>query len=412
MTPSSTFVGYSAFSDAPLRVAIQGLALAILFTSGLVDLSRAVLLGPVTGQAVLTAFYFCGGLFLLALVPGRCHRVAFQSLPLLAFWLWAAISLAWTPAFANGAQNVLVIGTMLVTLLLAEAIGTVEPTFAFWLEKQVFRSSLLAVVVYSFAVVWFGAGSNEVFSARNFGLFALFGVAHGVSSWRYGSHMGLIYAIVITLLIGVSESRLALGIAVVLFPLSQIPTHRALQGFKMLGVSCAMAVCSYAGFLYSETLQQRFLSGDVSIRIGSIAINGSGRAAFWRVTIQSFEESPVFGKGAGSAGALIDAFFPGLAHPHNDYLRIAHDYGVVGLVIWAVAICALVRALWRRWKWFDIRDRAKARLHLTGLLALFAFTLEMTAENALVYLYVTAPLGLIVGSVLGMSTTKRVWRLR
>ena len=260
-------------------------------------------------------------------------------------------------------------------------------------------------------MIWFGVGTNEVFSARNFGLFALFGVAHGLSRWRYGSYVGLIYAIGITLLIGVSESRLALGIAVVLFPLAQIPTHRVLQGLKMLAVFCVVAACSYAGFEYSDALQQRFLSGDVSFRIGSIAINGSGRSAFWRITMQSIEDAPILGKGAGAAGALIDSVYPGLAHPHNDYLRIMHDYGAVGVALWAVAIIILLVALWQRWRWFDVRDRTKARLHLTALLSLVAFTLEMTAENALVYLYVAAPLGLIVGSVVGIPMTRRGHRL-
>jgi O-antigen ligase len=410
MNPSALIPRYVP-SASPLLVAIQGLALTILFTSGLVDLARAVPMGPVTSQAVLTALYFCGSAFLLALVPGRSHPVTPRSLPLLAFWLWAATSLAWTPAFSNGVQNVLVIGTMLVTFLLAEAIGTSEPSFAFWLERQVFRSSLLAVAVYGVSVVWFGVGTNEVFSARNFGLFALFGVAHGLSRWRYGSYLGLLYAIAITLLIGVSESRLALGIAVVLFPLAQIPTHRLLQAVRMLTVFCVVAACSYAGFFYSEALQQRFLSGDVSIRIGSIAINGSGRAAFWRFTMQSIQDSPILGKGAGAAGALIDSVFPGLAHPHNDYLRIVHDYGALGAGIWAVAILVLLAALWQRWRWFDVRDRVKARLHLTAILSLIAFTLEMTAENALVYLYVTAPLGLIVGSALGIPMAKRGHRI-
>ncbi len=394
-------------TDSPLRVAVQGLALAILFTSGLIDLARAVSLGPWTSQAVLTALYFCGGALLLLLVPGRTYPVAPRSLPLVVFWLWAAASLAWTPALREGVQNVLVIGTMLVTFLLADAIGTTEPSFAFWLEKQLFRSELLAVGVYSLSVLWFGVGTDEVFGARSFGLFALFGVAHSLSHWRYGNRAGLVYAMGITLLIGLSESRLSLGIAAVLFPLSQLPTHRFFQTFKAFAVLCLVAACSYSVFLYSETLHVRFFLGDASLRIGDIVINGSGRAALWRVTIQSIEESPIFGKGAGSAEALINSQFPQLGHPHSDYLRITHDYGAIGAAIWAVAVLALLLALWRRWRFLDLRDSGRARLHLTALLSLLAFMLEMTVENALVYIYVTAPLGLIVGSAFGIRIARQ-----
>jgi O-antigen ligase len=391
---------------SPLRVAVQGLALIILFASGLVDLARAIPSGPVTSQAVLTAFYFCGGAFLLLLIPGRTHPITLRFLPLLIFWLWAATSLAWTPALREGVQNVLVIGTMLVAFLLSDAIGITEPSFAFWLERQLFRSEILAAAVYGLSVLWFGVGTDEVFGARSFGLFALFGVAHGLSRWRYGSRAGLVWAMGITLLIGLSESRLSTGIAVILFPLSQLPTHRFFQTFKAFAALCLVAACSYSAFLYSDTLQVRFFSGDASLRIGDIAINGSGRAALWRVTIQSIDESPILGKGAGSAEALINSQFSELGHPHSDYLRIVHDYGAVGAVIWAVAILALLVALWRRWRFFDLRDRGRARLHLTALLSLLAFMLEMTVENGLVYIYVTAPLGLIVGSAFGTRTTR------
>ncbi len=208
------------------------------------------------------------------------------------------------------------------------------------------------------------------------------------------------------MLIGLSESRLSLGIAVVLFPLSQFPTHRFFHTFRAFGVLCLAAACSYSAFLYSETLQTRFFSGDASLRIGDIAINGSGRAALWKATVQSIEESPIFGKGAGSAEVLINSQFAELGHPHSDYLRITHDYGVVGLMVWVIAIVLLLVTLARRWRFLDLRDHAQARLHLTALLALSAFILEMTVENGLVYVYVTAPLGLIVGSAFGIRTLK------
>jgi O-antigen ligase len=408
MLPAEVLPRSLSPSDSPLRVAVQGLALVVLFASGLVDLARAVPFGPVTSQAVLTAAYFCSGALLILIVPARTFPIELRYLPLLTFWLWAVSSLAWTSAFREGVQNVLVIGTMLLMFLLSDAIGATEPSFAFWLEKQLLRSVLLAVVVYGFSVLWFGKGTDEVIGARSFGLFALFGVAHNLARWRYGSRAGLFYAIAITLLIGLSESRLSLGIAVVLFPLSQFPTHRFFHTFRAFGVLCLAAICSYSGFLYSETLQMRFFAGDASLRIGDIAINGSGRAALWKATTRSIEESPVFGKGAGSAEALISAQFAELGHPHSDYLRITHDYGAVGVTVWAVAIIVLVAVLWRRWRFLDLRDRGKARIHLTALLALLAFMLEMTVENSLVYVYVTAPLGLIVGSAFGIRLTRRV----
>jgi O-antigen ligase len=186
----------------------------------------------------------------------------------------------------------------------------------------------------------------------------------------------------------------------------------------MLIVGAGVCAASYWGFLYSDGLQQRFLSGDVSLKLGPVTINGSGRTAFWRVTTQSFEESPIFGKGAGSAEALIESFYPESGHPHSDYLRVAHDYGVVGLVLWATALFVLLAVLWRSWRQSDRYDQNVARLQVTAMLSLIAFALEMSMENAMVYVFVAVPFGLVAGSALGFrrlavgsSRAKRVTRI-
>jgi O-antigen ligase len=386
----------------PLSAAVRALVVLVLFTSGLIDLSRSIPLGPVTSQAVLTMIYFGAGLFLLVLTPVRGTPVPWKTLPLVVFWLWAAASLAWTPDLRGGVQNVVVVGAMLVALLLSEATTANDPGFAFWLERQLFSSQLLAVFVYAASVAWFGPTTNDLFAARSFALFALLGVAQSLARWRYGARSGLAWAVAITFLIGVGQSRLALGIAIVLFPLAQLPTRNFSRAIKTVIVAVAVCAASYWGFLASEGLQQRFLSGDVSLKIGPITINGSGRTAFWRVTMQSFEESPIVGKGAGSAEALIESFFPESGHPHSDYLRVAHDYGIVGITLWAMGLSVVLVTLWRCWRQADRYGQNVARLQLTAMLSLVAFVLEMSMENAMVYVFVAAPFGLIAGSALGL----------
>ena len=100
----------------------------------------------------------------------------------------------------------------------------------------------MATLLYGCSVLWCGPGTNDLIGARSFGLFALLGVAHCLSQWRYGRFSGLLWGASLTFLIGVSQSRLALGIAIAMFPMSQIPTRRMSRLFKMIGVSCADAV--------------------------------------------------------------------------------------------------------------------------------------------------------------------------
>ena len=241
-----------------------------------------------------------------------------------------------------------------------------------------------------------------MFSARSFGLYALFGVAYQLSRWRYGARSGLIWAAAITVLIGVSQSRLALGVAVALFPISQLPTRRSIRILKMLLVLLAVIGASYAALLYFDTLRERFVSGDVSVRLGPITINGSGRNAFWQATMQSFWEAPILGQGAGSAEGLIDSFWANIQHPHSDYLRIAHDYGFVGLAVWSTGVLMLLLTLRRNWCSAEKISSKFGQIQLGAFLALVSYALQMSMENAFVYVFISGPLGLIVGSALGI----------
>jgi len=297
----------------------------------------------------------------------------------------------------------MVIGTFSVLMLLAASTAAASPAFGYLIERHLNRAILFASGLYLLTLVLDGLGTNQLIGARSFGLFALFGVALHLSKWRYGNYLGLVWATVITLVIGASLSRLALGIAIVLFPISQLPCRGFIRIVKAFAILIAVGACFYVAVLYVQPLQERFLSGDVSLRIGSVGINVSGRLAFWRATLDSLSEAPVFGKGAGSTEALIEAMFVEIRHPHSDYLRIAHDYGVFGLALWIISVGSLLARLWTAWRIADKNKASSARLHLVAFLALIGFSLQMTMENALVYVFVAAPLGLLVGASLGLD---------
>ena len=381
---------------------LRSLAIFILFISGLVDLPRAIQLGPVTSQAILTIVYFTAGIPLFLVSPVRGRGIANPLWPLILFWVWAVVSLMWSSAPLKGTQNVLVVGTNLILLLASSAVASIDLIFAFWLQKNLWRSVLLAIIAYSVTLLWFGPGSNDLFAARSFGLYALFGVVHQLSRWHYGARSGLIWAAVITVLIGLSESRLALGIAIALFPLAQLPTQRSIRIVKMVCVIVAVVAASYGALMYFDSLRERFVSGDVSVKLGPITINGSGRNAFWQATMQSFWEAPILGQGAGSAEGLIDSYWVNIQHPHSDYLRIAHDYGFVGLAGWSAGVLTLLIVLRRNWRAAEKISPKLAQIQLTAFLAVISYALQMSMENAFVYVFISAPLGLLVGSALGI----------
>jgi O-antigen ligase len=390
-----------SLADAPILAAVIWLASAIMLLSGLVDLPNTISAGTISVQAILTICYFAAGLLLFPLLPRSASLFTSTLFPLLVFIFWAVTSLAWSTAVVKGLQNVLILCILLVTIRMSAAAAGASPGFASQFQTRLQQSTILSSSVYACSVLWFGAGSNDVFGARSFGLFALLGVAYYLSCWRYGHRSGLLGATLLTLLIGVSLSRLALGIAVALFPMSQIPSRGFSKTLRMAVILVVVFAISFGSVVYIDALRERFLTGDVSLKIGSFAINGSGRAAFWRVTLDSLEESPLFGKGAGSTEALIESFFIDMRHPHSDYLRVANDYGAVGVSLWSVAIGALLFRLWKSWRTADRCRHPTAKIHFAAFLALVAFILEMSMENAMVYIFVVAPLALLIGTSLG-----------
>jgi O-antigen ligase len=383
------------------------LAYFVIVLSGFADLPRLFSVGTISVLGIFSVGYFCSGLLLLPHLAQAASLFSKKMLPLFAFTLWAATSLLWTAAPIHGIQNIIVVSTMLIMIWVAEGTTSVDPSFALWLEKVVDHSVVVAAVLYGGALIAYGPGTSDVIGARSFGVFALFGVAHCLARWRYGSRAGLAGALLVTLLIGASQSRLALGIAVALFPLAQLPGVRFGRLIKMTTVMVAVGVASYGALIYFDSLRNRFLTGDLALKVGSWAINVSGRLSFWRVTLQSFGEAPIFGKGAGSAEGLIESVFLDIQHAHSDYLRILHDYGYLGMALWLLAVVTPLVSLWRSWRVADQISRSAARVYLTAMLSLAAFLLDMTADNAMVYTFVVAPLGLIVGSAFGLRNSIR-----
>jgi O-antigen ligase len=50
----------------------------------------------------------------------------------------------------------------------------------------------------------------------------------------------------------------------------------------------------------------------------------------------------VLGQGIGQAHISVSSRFVSIVEPHNDYLRLAYDLGLVGLALWIFAIVRLV----------------------------------------------------------------------
>jgi O-antigen ligase len=165
-----------------------------------------------------------------------------------------------------------------------------------------------------------------------------------------------------------------------------------------------------AAIFLSDAMYERFFGYDANMTVGGVTFNSSGRTKMWEMLWASSQESVVFGKGVGSSALLIDKHFPKLGHPHNDFLRFLHDFGVIGLACW-LAFLANVLFFLRR----QVMSRARANdrslpVFLTPALALVALSASMFTDNSVTYSFVMAPLGVMLGCALGRMRTSDVRR--
>lgn len=141
-----------------------------------------------------------------------------------------------------------------------------------------------------------------------------------------------------------------------------------------------------------------FAEGDISLPFGLRTIS-FGRRDWAVASLSEFRSRPptiaIMGS-AGSSYSLMDRKFPGMLHPHNDYLKVLLDYGLVGLVLLLggliLSISALFRVLWRTSTQTRIRDT-----EAVALLGALSYTAGLLfVENLLVYTMFLIPICFIL----------------
>jgi O-antigen ligase len=389
--------GWSAFEYAALLVCLG---------SALVNVPRNFALGPISLLGAITIIYASVGLALA--LSHRPSRDAWSKLrPLAWFVAWTVISFTWYPTTTEGFQNVAVFVTFLAlaagTAGISRLLPRAEERFYRWFD----RAMLLAIGVYLVSVLLNGLNTNLIFEPRAFALFALLGVARGLSLVRYGSRVrGALMAIAAMSAIFLSLSRTALAIAVILIPLAWLDRRTVSRRVGvLLTMSLVLGLFAFASTVV-KPLEERFSELD-RVKIGGVTISVSGRGKFWTATWRSWEGSPWVGRGAGSSEYLPLQYLPPdsfYAHPHNDYLRILHDYGIVGAVLWLIGGSVLLRATRRAWRGAAIHGGSQRGVHLAAVLGMTALAFAMITDNVVVYIFFMAPLAMLVGFSLGRGS--------
>ena len=379
------------------------LPLSLLFVTSL----RFGFVGPLSSLwsaafLAITAVCWLGD----PVVPSRLRGfVVFYGL----FLAWGWGSLLWAGLNTVALQNLVIFTGFYCGLL----------CFSGGAATLLARSSRVASVIsITSATVFFGsrlllgARDGDIFLYRPYALVTSILLAWTAAALRFepagrGRRLYVIATLSSLATVVATGSRTATAISLVICALvASIGTDGRLR----LGRVTALGVAAVLGFTLLITRIDVFRErpGNNVVEVRGVQINASGRLSMWEQTLQSWGTSPrtrLFGQGAGSVSETMRRNRPGtglpgqtLVHPHNEYLRLLHDFGAIGLGLWGCAMASLLVPLLRD----TLRPVGSAGRNLDQprLLALTALTVLLAAclfLNPLVYIFVMAPLAIALG---------------
>lgn len=404
---------YQAKRTRSSKLSLSSLSLCVLVTivllTALVDLPAGWPLGPISGLAVLTILITSLTWLLWLLAPLAPKSAWSVAKPFVAFLLWAAVSAIWYPPTKLGAQNLVVIMGFVGLILLTARAGSHSFQNIHRIGRILSWSIGIAAALYMFGLanIRLELGIPVFIGPRSFPLFALITLAWHLAAWRYGSRISFWIALGIVGLILTALARTALVVALGMFALAQLQSGMRVRWLRFIALGLLIFGILYALIFYYEPLRSRFFEYDNSFQIGGTAINVMGRGKMWSATWESFKESPWIGNGSGSAAIATSVAVPGMNHPHNDYLRVLHDYGLVGFTLWIFGTGQMLWMTWKAWRRTDSRKAPEVQLHLAAFLGLVAVILTMITDNTLSYAFAMFPLGILLGC--SLATNKRLF---
>jgi O-antigen ligase len=393
----------------PRLLLLHRVALLPFAVGAFVSLPQVLRVGPVTGLGMLTVLML--GVSGIALLACRAYpkRLLWRALPYVGFLLWAVLSGLWARPDREGIQNLIVYLLFGVMMLLGGTLAARDDARMYEVIRRGARVVdwiALSVVAIELMLQGLPTGPDYggwVLQPRPVANLGLVVLSWHLSRWYFGDKRARLNVLLWLVAILLTLSRTGTAVALLLVGcVIMLQLRFRLKRALISGPVLVGALCVAVGLVfYVKPFYDRFFTGDTKLQVGGLNINVSGRAAVWNAIIESAWQRPWIGHGLGSSQAVTDAFFENISHPHNDYLRIWHDLGFLGLAPLLLAFGS--------WLWILLRDCYRAErtrgpgteLEFAAALVLVGLIIIMIPDNALIYTFVMGPAGVIVGAALG-----------
>lgn len=313
------------------------------------------------------------------------------------FLAWAAATVAMNRLDSRAVQHLSVY--LLFVAGLSIAIWTTSHGAAEWYLGALARLGVLLSLVFLAAKLIGGEASRVVYGPRSFALTALIclaaAVAYPHATARHSLRRWTPYLIAVV--IAASLSRTAAAVAL-LFLVVYFARARPGKGnlLRTTVALCILSALTVGAIHYVPAVHDRVFGGDRAT-VSGFRLNTEGRTVLWRVVENQISTDPWLGHGTGAASDAIARAVPSLTQPHNDYLRLLDDNGIIGLSIWCLGFALLFAGCLKRLRRAEGPESA---VHLAALLSLLAVAISMTTDNTIVYPFVMLPVAVLVGASL------------
>jgi hypothetical protein len=316
------------------------------------------------------------------------------------FLLWAGATLAFSPAPLEGVRLLLKLAyPLLVFLIVAAPERTAADMrrvgdWAIWgavlillINPFVVANGGYAVEAGTFLRVE-GPGSH--YNPFSFYLLAILLIC--IARFRTRGHARyLLLGTVAVVWLALTLTRitfLAAAVALAVVGLYTAIADRNLRALLAIGAfgfvtgSIALNGVLERTFGYLPTAGQ--LLGLMSDPIGLYqAINWQGREVLWGILGIVFMQSPLIGSGLGASSTVLQASFAGQV-AHNEYIRLAVDVGLLGCLLYFLAVVAWIRTVLQGARRMRTQGGAD-EFHLPAIGLIAAWAVIALTDNAFDY---------------------------
>jgi O-antigen ligase len=286
------------------------------------------------------------------------------------------------------------------------------------MEKAILYSAFVPLTLYVItislgAVVLTHVGPVGFVQPRPVALYLLVVLALALANWRYGTttagrRLGFIVTLTSLGIIIFTLSRTAALVGLLMVPLSR--SNPARIWTTVIGAVLGVVIAGSLFFAVPALQQRLFFKSDIKPTEALQYLNTSGRSVMWSETYSDAMAAPILGHCPGSARILLGRILHNRGeegtHPHNEYLQVFHDMGLVGLVLFIMAWVLLTFQFWRTWKHAVLDKTKKLTTHkwsMAALLSVVAIISTAVTDNTIHYAFVMAPAFIIVGIALRCS---------